>query len=101
MSIDDGIRHATVGKIDDAVGHLPDGGVVRDDGSGCAQLAIRLCKRIEHEDAGAAVEGAGRFVAEQHIRSLGDGSGYGNPLLLASGQLGWEMFHPVFEADKY
>jgi hypothetical protein len=91
MDIDDGLRHAPIGEVDDAVGHLPNGRVVGDDGSGCTELTVRLRKRFKHSDAGAAVEGASRFVAEQYIWPLSDGSGNGDPLLLSPRQLGGEM----------
>ena len=55
---------------------------------------------LEHDDAGRDVERAGRLVAEQDVRPLGDGAGDGHALLLAAGELGREVVQPVAEADQ-
>ena len=56
--------------------------------------------RLEHEDAGLAVERAGRLVAQQDRGSLGDGARNGDALLLAAGELRREVMQPVVEPDQ-
>jgi hypothetical protein len=65
-----------------------------------AKLAVDLLDRIENEDAGLAVERAGRLVAQQHPGFLGDRSRNGDALLLAAGKLGRKMVQPAFQADQ-
>ena len=68
------------------------------DGGG-AELAVDPRQRLEHADAGAAVERAGRLVAQQHVGALGDGARDGDALLLAAGQLGGKVIHAGAEPD--
>ena len=50
--------------------------------------------------AGLEVERAGRLVAQQDVRPLGDGARDGDALLLAAGQLRREVVQAVAEADQ-
>ena len=52
-------------------------------------------ERLEHDDAGGDVERAGRLVAEQHRRPLGDRARDGDALLLAAGELRRKVIEPV------
>ena len=56
--------------------------------------------RLEHQDAGVAVERAGGLVAQQHVRALGDGARDGDALLLAARELGREVVDAVAEPDQ-
>ncbi len=67
---------------------------------GRAELAIDALDHVEHQDAGAEVERAGRLVAEQQRRALGHGARDGHALLLAARELGGEVVQPVAEADQ-
>jgi hypothetical protein len=55
-----------------------------DDGKG-SEFAIDTLEHLQHHLAGGIVQRAGRFVAEQYIRSLRHGAGDRYPLLLAAG----------------
>ena len=77
-----------------------DGGVVRDDDGGGAELGVDARERLEHDDAGGDVERAGRLVAQQHRRALGDGAGDRDALLLAARELRREVIEPVLEMDQ-
>src|SRR4051812_14150402 len=59
------VLHAPVGQGDDAIGHLGDRRVVRDDRGGRAELPIHALDDVEHHDAGPEIQGAGGLVAEE------------------------------------
>ncbi len=93
-------RDAPVGEANHAIGHLRDGGVVRDDDRGRAKLGVDLRQRFEHDDAGGDIERAGRLVAQEHRRPLGDGTRNGHALLLAARKLRREMRRPRTQVDQ-
>ncbi len=86
--------------MDHAVGHAGDGGVVRDDDGGGAQVLIDAGDRLQHHLAGRIVECAGRLVAQQDLGLLHDRARDRHPLLLAAGQLGRKMVAARREVDQ-
>ena len=64
-----------------------DGSVVRDDDRQGAKLAVDVLDRVENRDAGADIQGAGRFIAQQDVGAFGDGTRDGDALLLAARKL--------------
>ena len=62
--------------------------------------SVDLGQRLEHADAGLAVERAGRLVAQQNVGPLGDGAGDGDALLLATRHLRRKMVHALAETDE-
>jgi len=84
----------------DAVGHFGEDGVVGNDGREGAELDVHALDGFEDGDPGADIEGAGRLIAKEDFRALGDGSGDGDALLLAAGELGWKVIEPVGEPDE-
>ncbi len=70
--------HAPIGKVDDAIGHVGHHGIMGDDDRERAQFTIHSLNRLQHDDAGAHVQGAGRFVAQQYFGPFGDGSRNGD-----------------------
>ena len=90
---------AAVREANDAIGHAGDRGVVGDDDGRRAELAVDAFERLEDDDAGRDVERAGRLVAEQHVRPLGDGAGDRHALLLAARELRGKVVEPMVEAD--
>ena len=83
-----------------AVGHVGHRGVVRDDDGERAEFAIHALDRFEHDDAGADVERAGGFIAEEHFGAFRDRARDGHALLFAAGKLRGEMVHPRREAHE-
>src|SRR5471032_2467567 len=77
------VHDAAVREREDAVGHVGEDGVVRDDDGQRAELAVDVFDGLEHRDAGADIECAGGLVAQEHGRTLRDGPGNGHALLLA------------------
>ena len=58
------------------------------------------CWKIAHDlDAGAAVEIAGRFVGQQHLRLVDERARNRHALLLAAGKLAGMMILAAGEAD--
>ena len=66
--------HAPIGKVDDAIGHVRHHSIVRDDDRERTQFTINPLDCLEHDDAGAHIQGAGWFVAQQYFGPFGDGS---------------------------
>ena len=69
-----------------------------DDDDGDALLAAGILQKLQDRPAGLVVQGAGGLVAEQELGVLREGSRDGDPLLLAAGELGREVVHPVGKA---
>jgi len=94
-------RKPAVGHGEHAIGHFGEHGIVGDhDGEG-AEFAIDTLDCFENEDAGFNIERAGGFIAEQDIGTLGDGTGDGDALLFAAGELSGEMVGSRSEADEF
>ena len=77
--------------------------VMCDVDEGDTNLALQVLQLGLHLLAEFEVEGAERFVEEEHLGSVDQRSGKGNPLLLPAGELvGFALFHPVHldEADR-
>ena len=62
--------------------------------------ALTCGEGLEHDDARGDVEGAGRLVAQQDRRPLGDGARNRHALLLAARELRRKMVAPRCEIDQ-
>jgi hypothetical protein len=80
-----------------AVGHVGDDHVVRDQDGGGAGFPVDAFDRLEHEHAGRAVERAGRLVAQEQVRPLGDRARNRDALLLTARQLRREVVQALAE----
>ena len=89
-----------VGQADHAVGHVGDAGIVGDQHGQRAKFTIHFFQHLQHHHPGGRIERAGRLVAQQHGRILGDGARDRHPLLFAAGQLGREMVEPVAQPHQ-
>ena len=58
-----------------------------DDDDGDAPLPVDLLQELQNGVRGLGVQGGGCLVAQQHLRVGGQGSGDGDALLLAAGEL--------------
>jgi len=88
-----------VAEMNHAMRDVLDRHVVGDDQRGGAELLVHLRQRFQHQHAGFGIERTGRFVAQQHLRPLGNGAGDCHSLLLAAGELGGKMIHALLQAD--
>lgn len=79
------LADSTVDELYDGVGHLRDGYVVGDHGSGSPELAIDTLQGFENQDASPEVQGTGRLVAEKNVGLLADRARDRDTLLLAPG----------------
>jgi hypothetical protein len=77
--------NAAIGQMNHPVGHVGHDGVVGDDDGERAEFAVNALDGLEHDDAGAHIEGAGGLVAQQHLGPLGDRPSNGHPLLFPAG----------------
>ena len=69
------------------------------DDHGDPQLFVDTSDQIQNRVGGGWVEGAGGFVAEEHLRVGCKGSGNRNPLLLSTGELGGVGFRFVPQSN--
>ena len=72
---------------------------MRDDHDGHAVFPALLLQKRKDLLAGLVVKRAGRLVAQQKPRPFGQRTRDGHALLLAAGELGGEVLHPLAEAD--
>ena len=72
---------------------------MRDDHDGHAVFPALLLQKRQDLLAGLIVKRTGRFVAQQKPRPFGQRTCDGHALLLAAGELGGEILHPLAEAD--
>jgi hypothetical protein len=91
---------AAVAHDDIAFGVAGDVEFVRDHDEGDA-LVVEPAEGIHDLDAGAGVEVAGRFVGQDEGRLHDEGTGDGDPLLLAAGELVGEVIGAVAEPDQF
>ena len=71
-----------------------------DDGSR-AGLPVGFVQCLEHQNAGGGIESAGWLVAQEYIRSFGNGPGNGNALLFTTGKLGRKMVNAALEPNQF
>ena len=64
-----------------------------------ALLPVEADEHVDNLLAGAAVQVAGGFVGEEDGGFLDEGAGDADALLLAAGEFGGLVAHPVAEAD--
>jgi hypothetical protein len=100
LPVRDDFCNCAVAHSQDARGHRANSGVVGDDHSGRPQLAVDSVERREHDNAGFHVQCTRRFVAQEHIRLLGDRTCDGHTLLLAARHLRREAIQAVPEAHQ-
>src|SRR5690606_19293349 len=93
------LANLTVGEHYDAIGHVGDGRVVRDQKRRRTRRLVDAFDGLEHAHTRRAVERAGRLVAEQHGRLLRDRARDRDALLLAAGELRGEVIEPLREPD--
>ena len=67
---------------------------------GGTAFAVEFEEQVADPLAGGAVEVAGGFVGEQHVRLRREGAGNGDPLLLAAGELARIVAQALAEADS-
>ena len=89
--------HAAVAEADEPRGEAGHIRLVGHDHDGGA-LAIEFLHERHQFERGAAVERAGRLVGEQHLGVVHQRAGDGDALLLAAGELGRPVFHPLGES---
>ena len=99
MRVGAGIHDPTVGEGEDAVGHIGEDGVVRDDDGERAEVAVDALDRLQDGDAGVDVEGPGGLVAQENLGTLGDRARDRDALLLATRKLRREVVQAVGEID--
>ena len=101
MGVFDDVFDMPALDVDDAVCHIFEGGVVRDGDDELISFAGDVVKDFQDALARHIVERARGFVAEEKAGILGDGAGDGDALLLAAGELGGEVVHPVLEPHLF
>ena len=79
------VTDPSVCEMDQPVDHLRRGGGVGDNEYGRVEASVDVAQHLQHAAARLAVESAHRFVAEQHVGLLGDGTGDRDPLVLSAG----------------
>src|SRR6185437_7335798 len=91
-------QYAAVFHRQHAVGVVDQARVVADAKYGGAVGAGDAVQDVDHHLAVGRVQRAGRLVGKQQIGLLGQGAGYGHPLLLAARQFGRAQAHAVPQA---
>ena len=71
-----------------------------DDDHRDAQLLVDLADQFQNRVGGVGVQGAGGFVAQQHLGVGSQRTGNGDALLLAAGKLGRVSFGLIRQADQ-
>jgi hypothetical protein len=89
----------TVEQPDDTIGDARYCCVVRNDDRRRPELAINAFDGLQDHDARGDIEGAGRLVTQQNIRTLRDGAGDGDALLLTSRELRRKVIEAMLHAD--
>ena len=85
----------------DPIGHLH--GlllVVGHDHGGDVHFIVEIAQPGPQLLTDLGIEGAERFIQQQHARLHRKGPGQGNPLALAAGELGWEAAAVALQLDK-
>ena len=93
-------NNLAVAEVNDAVRDVLDGSIMGDDQGRRAETRIRLDQRIKDPHAGLRIERTRRLVAEKHLRTLGNGTGDGDALLLTAGELRRKMAQTPFKPDE-
>ena len=62
-------------------------------------LVVQLVEEFQHFSRGIRVQCPGGLVRQKQTWMIDDGSGDGNPLLLAAGKLVWTIVHTLTQAD--
>jgi len=86
-------------EVDDAIGHLRDGGVVRHQQDRGTERPRRAAQRTQHGTAGLEIERAGRLVEQQHGGALDERTSDRHALLLAARQQAREAVGLVGQSD--
>src|SRR5262249_45873227 len=90
---------AAAGHHADPLGAAGDGAVVGDQDERQVLLPPQRLEQGDDLVPGVLVQVAGRLVGQQHVRVLDQGTGDGDALLLAAGQLAGQVLGTVAEAD--
>ena len=89
-----------VAEIQYTVCHVCHGGIVGNDDSEGAKIAIDALHSFQYRNASAHIEGAGGLIAEKHFGTFCDGACDGDPLLLTAAELAGKMIESMTEANK-
>ena len=92
--------HGAVAQLDDVVGHVADGLVVRDHDDGVAVLFVDVFDQLQDLLGRGIVQRAGWLVAEEDVRILHDGAADGHALLLATGELVGQLVPVLVEPER-
>ena len=63
-------------------------------------LAAGVCEQVHHLLLIGRVDAGGRLVGQDHFRTVGQGPGYGHPLLLTHRELSRLVMEAVAQADR-
>ena len=72
---------------------------MRDDHHGHALRLANILQQLQYFLTGLVIERTGRLIAQQQLRLFGNRAGDGYTLLLAAGQLRWEVPHALPQPD--
>ena len=75
-----------VTEVDGAVGNLGESLVVCDDDEGLAELVAQVEEQLMEFGLVLGIEGAGGLVGEDDGRTVDEGAGHGDTLLLTAGE---------------
>ena len=90
---------ASVAQAQHAVGHVGDGGVMGDDDDGAAVGAVDVLHELQDFLGCLVVERARGFVTQQQARVFDERAADGAALLLAAGDLAWELVAVLPKAE--
>ncbi|KQS10158.1 hypothetical protein ASG04_06200 [Curtobacterium sp. Leaf183] len=95
-----GPRDGTVDDGDERVEGVAVHQVVGDQQRGCPALAGEPCDEVHDGRPALLVEGARRFIHQQHVRFVHQGTGDGDALPLTAGQLRGSQVRLAGEPDR-
>ena len=91
--------YTPIRKVDYAIGHVRHYGVVRDDDGERTQFTIHSLDCLQHDDAGADVQGTGRFISQKQWRLIDERAHHRHTLAFASGEVPRPMGEALRQSD--